>query len=58
MPADSFMAFGSPGGQYTIIIPSEDLVIVKIGWSYTPNDDFAAVALLVRDTIAALHTEH
>jgi CubicO group peptidase (beta-lactamase class C family) len=57
LPADSFMAFGSPGGQYTIVIPSEDLVIVKIGWSYTPNDDFEAVARLVRETIAALHAD-
>jgi hypothetical protein len=57
MPPDSFMAFGSPGGQYTIIIPSEDLVIVKIGWSYTPSDDFAAVSLLVKETIAALRAD-
>jgi CubicO group peptidase (beta-lactamase class C family) len=56
MPADSFMAVGSQG-QYTIVIPSEDLVIVKIGWSYTPNDDLAAVARLVRETIAALHAD-
>lgn len=57
LPADSFMAFGSPGGQYAIIIPSEDLVIVKIGWSYTSNDDFAAVSLLVKETIAALRSD-
>jgi CubicO group peptidase (beta-lactamase class C family) len=53
MPADSFMALGSQG-QYTIIIPSEDLVIVKIGWAYTPHDDAAAVERLVKETIAAL----
>jgi CubicO group peptidase (beta-lactamase class C family) len=29
-PADGFMAIGSQG-QYTIVIPSQDLVIVKIG---------------------------
>lgn len=55
-PADSFMALGSQG-QYTIIIPSEDLVIVKIGWAYTPHDDHVAVERLVRETIAALHSE-
>jgi len=53
MPADSFMAQGSQG-QYAIVIPSQDLVIVKIGWAYTPDDDRAAVARLVRETIAAL----
>jgi CubicO group peptidase (beta-lactamase class C family) len=56
MPADSFMAVGSQG-QYTIIIPSHDLVIVKLGWAYTPHDDHVAVERLVRDTIAALQVE-
>jgi CubicO group peptidase (beta-lactamase class C family) len=53
MPADSFMAIGSQG-QYTIVIPSHDLVIVKIGWAYTPHDDHVAVERLVRETVAAL----
>jgi CubicO group peptidase (beta-lactamase class C family) len=56
MPADSFMAVGSQG-QYTIIVPSEELVIVKIGWAYTPHDDIVAVARLMKETIAALHAE-
>lgn len=56
MPADSFMALGAQG-QYTIIIPSADLVIVKIGWAYTPRDDHVAVERLVRETIAALQSE-
>jgi CubicO group peptidase (beta-lactamase class C family) len=56
MPADSFMAVGSQG-QYTIIIPSHDLVIVKLGWAYTPHDDHVAVESLVRETIAALQSE-
>jgi CubicO group peptidase (beta-lactamase class C family) len=56
MPPDSFMAVGSQG-QYTIIIPSHDLVIVKIGWAYTPHDDHVAVERLVRETIAALQLE-
>ncbi|WP_315838428.1 serine hydrolase [Bradyrhizobium prioriisuperbiae] len=55
-PADSFMALGSQG-QYTIVIPSEDLVIVKLGNSYTPHDDIVAVQRLVKDTIAALHAD-
>jgi CubicO group peptidase (beta-lactamase class C family) len=57
MPADSFMAIGSQG-QYTIVIPSQDLVIVKIGWAYTRNDDRVAMERLVKETIAALQTEN
>jgi CubicO group peptidase (beta-lactamase class C family) len=56
MPADSFMALGSQG-QYTIIIPSEDLVIVKLGTAYTPHDDIVAVERLVKEIIAALHAD-
>ena len=56
MPADSFMAQGTQG-QYTIVMPSQDLVITKIGWAYTPDDDLVAVARLVRETIAALQSE-
>jgi CubicO group peptidase (beta-lactamase class C family) len=56
MPADSFMAVGSQG-QYTIVIPSHDLVIVKIGWAYTPHDDHVVVERLVRETMAALPLE-
>src|SRR5262245_5383455 len=56
MPADSFMAVGSQG-QYTVIISSQDLVIVKLGWAYTPHDDHVAVERLVRETIGALQLE-
>ncbi len=56
MPSDSFMANGAQG-QYTIVIPSKDLVIVRIGWAYTPNDDLVAVERLVREVIAALQSE-
>jgi CubicO group peptidase (beta-lactamase class C family) len=55
-PADGFMAIGSQG-QYTIVIPSQDLVIVKIGWAYTPNDDRFAAERLVKETITALQSE-
>jgi CubicO group peptidase (beta-lactamase class C family) len=53
MPPDGFMAQGAQG-QYTIVIPSQDLVIVKIGWAYTPDDDRVAVERLVKETIVAL----
>lgn len=56
MPADSFMAIGSQG-QYTIVIPSQGLVIVKLGWAYTPHDDRVAVERRVSETIAALHSK-
>jgi CubicO group peptidase (beta-lactamase class C family) len=56
MPADSFMALGSQG-QYTIVIPSEDLVIVKMGTAYTPHDDIVAVERLVKEIIAVLHAD-
>ncbi len=53
LPAGSFMAAGSQG-QYTIVLPSENLVIVRIGWAYTPDADRVAIMRLVRETIAAL----
>jgi hypothetical protein len=56
VPAGSFMAAGSQG-QYTIVLPSEDLVIVRIGWAYTPDADRVAIMRLVRETIAALRAE-
>jgi hypothetical protein len=49
------MAAGSQG-QYRIVLPSEDLVIVRIGWAYTPDADRAAIMRLVRETIAALRS--
>ncbi|MGC2834200.1 MAG: serine hydrolase [Methylocella sp.] len=55
-PDDSFMAKGSQG-QYAIVVPSHDLVIVKLGWAYTPHDDHVAVERLVRETMAALQSE-
>ena len=55
-PPDSFMAAGSQG-QYAIVMPSHDLVIVRIGWSYTDNDDRVATERLVRETIAALQPD-
>ena len=50
------MALGSQG-QYTIIIPSKDLVIVKIGTPYTPRGDIVVVERLVKEVIAALHPD-
>jgi hypothetical protein len=53
MPADAFMARGS-GGQYTIVVPSQRLVVVRLGPAFTYRDDMDTVAHLVADVIATL----
>jgi CubicO group peptidase (beta-lactamase class C family) len=54
MPADSFFARGSYG-QAVIVIPSQDLVIVRMGYAFTDRGDIAALERLTRESIAALH---
>ncbi|QUD86267.1 serine hydrolase domain-containing protein [Phenylobacterium montanum] len=53
MPADSFMAQGSYG-QQVAILPSQHLVIVRMGYAHTPRGDMPAEIRLVRETLAAL----
>jgi CubicO group peptidase (beta-lactamase class C family) len=53
MPRDSFMAQGSLG-QYVIVIPSAQLVIVRLGISRTPGEDMAGMDKLTEETMAAL----
>ena len=53
VPGDAFMARGS-GGQYTIIVPSQRLVVVRMGPAFTSRDDMDTVARLVADVIATL----
>lgn len=53
MPRESFMAQGSLG-QYVIVIPSAQIVIVRMGISRTPGEDIAGVDRLTAEAMAAL----
>ena len=56
MPGDAFMARGSYG-QYAVIVPSHQLVIVRMGPAWTARDDMDVVARLTRDVIVALGSD-
>jgi CubicO group peptidase (beta-lactamase class C family) len=52
MPRDAFFAKGTIG-QYVIIVPSERLVIVRLGRSPNWPPEVDGVSDLVRDVVAA-----
>lgn len=53
VPADAFYALGNLG-QYVVVIPSRDLVVVKLGHSHTRDVDVDAMNRLLAATLAAL----
>ncbi|MEP7100937.1 MAG: serine hydrolase [Burkholderiales bacterium] len=54
IPADALFAFGNLG-QRIAVIPSEQLVIVRMARAHTRYNDQAGFEQLIVDTIAALH---
>ena len=54
IPRDAFFASGDLG-QRVVIIPSQHLVIVRLGDSVDPTGDIRGLARLVKEVIAATH---
>ena len=52
-PRDAFFARGVQG-QYIVVVPSLDLVVVRLGRSFTPGGDMEAVGRLVNRVASAL----
>jgi CubicO group peptidase (beta-lactamase class C family) len=52
-PSDAYFGRGYLG-QFIVVVPSADLVVVRLGISYRPGGDIATVGRLVRQTIDAV----
>ncbi len=57
VPSDAFMGRGYLG-QWIVVVPSENLVVVRMGFSHGGAGEMSSVAKLVRETIDALHGSH
>jgi CubicO group peptidase (beta-lactamase class C family) len=42
-------------GQWVVIVPSKNLVVVRMGFSHGGAGEMTSVAKLVRETVDALH---
>ena len=52
MPADAYFARGAQG-QVVVIVPSANLIVVRMGYAFTERDDMAVIARLVGDVVAS-----
>ena len=55
VPADAFYGLGNLG-QYLVVVPSQHLVVVRLGRAHTHDFDLAGMNRLLARTIAALGT--
>lgn len=53
-PSDAYFARGYLG-QFLIVVPSHNLVVVRFGASHRPGGDAEGVGALVHDVIATMH---
>ena len=53
IPADAFMARGAYG-QYVVVIPSQHLVVARVGMAFDKRNDLDMVARVIRDVISTL----